>query len=206
MKKKILAIGAHPDDIELGCGASIANFYDKNYEVTALIFSNCNESLKKGLAKDTLLRESFKSLRHLGKKIKIKYFDFPVRKFNFYRQDILDCLIKYNEKKFDYIFVNSLRDIHQDHKVISEETLRAFKNQNILFYQFPWNLKKIIVDVTIEVKERHVKKKIKSLSFYKSQIHRHYFRKENIITNLKWCGQFSETTYSEVFEINKISL
>jgi len=205
MKKKILAIGAHPDDIELGCGASMANFCEKNYEITALIFSNCNESLKKSFPKNILLNESFKSLKHLGKKIKIQYFNFPVRRFNFYRQNILDCLINYNKKKFEYVFVNSLRDVHQDHKVISEETLRAFKNQNILFYQFPWNLNKIKIDVSIEVKERHVKKKIKSLSFYKSQSHKYYFKKDNIITNLKWGGQFSNSQYSEVFEINKLN-
>tara|TARA_B100001540_G_C15758306_1_gene620425 strand:- start:891 stop:1088 length:198 start_codon:yes stop_codon:yes gene_type:complete len=39
MKKKLLVISAHPDDEILGCGASMANYSRKGYEINTLILS-----------------------------------------------------------------------------------------------------------------------------------------------------------------------
>ena len=39
------------------------------------------------------------------------------------------------------IFTTSMNDIHQDHKVIYEESIRAFKFENLLSYEIPWNTK-----------------------------------------------------------------
>ena len=62
----------------------------------------------------------------------LKLFRYDVRTFNYHRQAILDDLIQLREEiQPDTVFIPSLTDIHQDHKTMAEEALRAFKFVNI---------------------------------------------------------------------------
>ena len=66
--------------------------------------------------------------------------DYPVREFTSHRQDILDDMIKIgNRLNPDYVFAPSLNDVHQDHHVIAEEAIRAFKKTTLFAYEVPWN-------------------------------------------------------------------
>ena len=51
MKKSVLAIGAHPDDIEIGCGGTLCLLRDQGYEINHLIITSGEEgSIRLGKA------------------------------------------------------------------------------------------------------------------------------------------------------------
>jgi LmbE family N-acetylglucosaminyl deacetylase len=151
----------------------------------------------------TLAREVANATKVLGVKSEnLILFDFDVRRFKEFRQDILEELIKLkNRLKPDIVFVPSPSDIHQDHQVISEEGLRAFKNCSILGYEMPWNNVSFNTRSFIKLEEEHIRKKAQSLLEYKSQEHRTYLN-ENFIRSLATIrGVQIGSKYAEAFEV-----
>jgi N-acetylglucosamine malate deacetylase 1 len=166
---KILAIGAHYDDIELGCGGTLHKLIQKGHEVMYLSFSDCGvESLK---------TECLKALQELGIK-NIILRDVPNRTFSQNRQMILDFLIRMRENfKTDIVFTHGSKDFHQDHEVVYQESLRAFKNVTMLGYNHPWNTIYSVTHLSVSI---DVAKKISILRHYKSQAGRKYMQPEYI--------------------------
>lgn len=202
-KQKILVLAPHTDDGELGCGGTIARFISEGKEVYYVAFSICTRSLPAHLPPDTLEKEVKVATNILGfKKEQLILFDFDVRHFKQNRQAILEELVKIRAMvKPDLVFVPSPTDIHQDHQVISEEGLRAFKNTSILGYELPWNNISFNTRCFIKLSEQNVAKKVEALTAYKSQMHRTYLN-ENFIRSLATTrGVQIGTQYAEAFEV-----
>ena len=202
-KQKILILAPHTDDGELGCGGSIAKMVEDHKEVYYVAFSICTRSLPPELAPDTLAIEVKKATKILGiKPDHLILFDFDVRRFKEFRQDILEEMLKIKNKvNPDLVFVPSPTDIHQDHQVISEEGLRAFKNTSLLGYELPWNNVSFNTRCFIKLNENHIETKLKALTAYESQAHRTYLN-ENFIRGLATTrGVQINTQYAEAFEM-----
>ena len=137
----ILLLSPHTDDAELGCGASIAKFIRQGKKVYYAAFSACEQSVLPQFPKDILIHEVQEATSELGIKSEDLFlFRYEVRTFNYRRQEILDDLIRLREQlKPDTVLMPCLHDIHQDHKTLAEEGLRAFKFCNIFCYELPWN-------------------------------------------------------------------
>jgi LmbE family N-acetylglucosaminyl deacetylase len=202
-QKVVLVLAPHTDDGELGCGATIAKFCDEGYDVYYVAFSICSKSLPSGLHPQTLAVEVANATKVLGvKNENLILFDFDVRRFKEFRQDILEELIKIKTKlNPDIVFVPSPSDIHQDHQVISEEGLRAFKNCSILGYEMPWNNVSFNTRSFIKLDEKYVQKKIDSLLEYKSQGHRTYLNADFIKSLATIRGVQIGCKYAEAFEV-----
>ena len=141
MKKRVLVLAPHTDDGEFGCGGTIAKLIAQNAEVFYAAFSVCELSIPSHLPKNILETEVKNATRVLGiKNHNLKIFRYGVRKFEAFRQKILDELIFLrNEIEPDLVFMPSPHDIHQDHSTIVIEGIRAFKQVSILGYELPWN-------------------------------------------------------------------
>src|SRR5579862_3455039 len=159
-KIRVLALSPHTDDVEFGCGATIAKLIDQGHEVFIRAFSDCRNSLAPGLPPDTLVREASASSRIL--KVKdLKVLDYEVRYFSDRRQAILEDMVSMNKKiKPDLIFVPASSDIHQDHQTIYNEAKRAFKQCDMLGYELPWNNIVITTNFFVSLSEKHLKSKI----------------------------------------------
>jgi N-acetylglucosamine malate deacetylase 1 len=181
-KQRILVLAPHTDDGELGCGASIAHFLAEGKEVYYVAWSIATRSLPEGWAPDTLAVEVKNATSVLGlKESNLILYDYDVRRFKEFRQDILEELIRLRTQlKPDLVFVPSPTDIHQDHQVISEEGLRAFKNTTMLGYEMPWNNLSFNTRCFKKVEEEDIVKKIEALKAYKSQGHRSYLNEQFI--------------------------
>ena len=128
--------------------------------------------------------------------------DFPVRKFNQYRQEILEKLIELELKyKPSFIYLPSKFDTHQDHHVIRDEGFRAFKKSTIYGYELPWNNIKFSTDVFSVLSDIDIKNKIASLNCYKSQKGKVYFEKDYILSLAKVRGTQIGVEYAETFEL-----
>jgi LmbE family N-acetylglucosaminyl deacetylase len=205
-KKTILILAPHTDDGELGCGGTIAKFCGENKDVYYVAFSTCRKSLPEGYEPDTLEKEVKAATNILGiKPSNLILFDFDVRTFKEHRQGILDEMIKLREKLSpDMVFVPSPTDIHQDHQVISEEGLRAFKNATILGYEMPWNNASFNTRAFIRLDEKHLQTKVQALKEYHSQKHRDYINDAFIYSLATVRGVQSGSKYAEAFEVIRI--
>ena len=200
--KTILVLAPHTDDGELGCGGSIAKFSNNN-KVYYVAFSSCQRSLQKSEDPNTLIKEVKNATKILGvKKQNLILYNYQVRDFPDNRQSILeDMIVLRNNLKPDLVFVPSPTDIHQDHKTISEEGLRAFKNSSILGYEMPWNNVTFNTRSFIVINEKEVSIKVKALMEYKSQLKRKYLTEEFVRSIASIRGLQIGEKYAEAFEV-----
>ena len=203
---KILVLAPHTDDGELGCGASIAKFAAAGKEIFYAAFCLCSQSLPAGLAPDTLEKECRQATSVIGiKPANLFFFNYEVRRLPEFRQQLLEELLKLkNEIKPDLVFIPASSDIHQDHQVIHQEGLRAFKNASIAGYELPWNNFKFQTSFFIKISEDNLRKKIEALKMYKSQSHRNYMQEDFIRSLAKVRGIQSDSPLAEAFEIHKL--
>jgi N-acetylglucosamine malate deacetylase 1 len=201
-KNRVLILAPHTDDGELGCGGAMARFIEEGKEVFSAAFSICSRSLPAGLPPDTLAKESREAFNILGAPDEnLTLFDYDVRRFKEFRQNILEDLITLRNKiNPDIVFVPSPSDIHQDHQVISEEGLRAFKNRCVLGYELPWNTTSFDGQSFVTLEKSHVEKKIQAASAYVSQKHRNYMNPEFIRSQAIVRGVQMNVAYAEAFE------
>jgi LmbE family N-acetylglucosaminyl deacetylase len=132
--RRALVLAPHTDDGEFGCGGTMARLVDAGSEVRYVAFSIATRSLPEGFPPDTLAHEVREATARLGiPPEQLVVHDFDVRTFPEHRQDILELLVAtWEEWRPDVVFQPSLHDVHQDHKTIAEEGLRAFKRTTIL--------------------------------------------------------------------------
>ena len=174
--KIALVLAPHPDDGEFGCGASIHKLTQAGVEVHYAAFSPCTVSVPNDFEHDILYKELNKAAVQLGiLKSHIQTFDFPVRNFQEHRQAILNKLIQLrNELKPDLVFLPNSDDVHQDHQVIHQEGIRAFKNCCILGYELPWNNLKFTSNFHYRITQNNLDAKWNAISAYQSQNFRSY--------------------------------
>jgi LmbE family N-acetylglucosaminyl deacetylase len=202
---RILVMAPHTDDGELGCGGSIAKFLEQGKEVYYAAFSLCRKSLGEGLAPDTLEIEVKAATKVLGiDSGNLRLYDYDVRTFYTNRQEILEDMVRLKKEiKPTLVLTPCSTDLHQDHQVIHNETLRAYKDVSIVGYELPWNNLSIKTNFFITLEERHVMKKVEALKEYKSQAHRSYCN-ENFLRSLATArGVQTGATYAEAFEVMK---
>lgn len=201
--KSVLVLAPHTDDGELGAGGFISKLIQEGASVTYVAFSIAEDSVPEHLPRDILKVEVKAATKVLGiKEDNLIVFNYPVRKLNYARQEILEDLIKIKRNNsFDLILMPSLKDIHQDHKTISQEGLRAFKNTTILGYELIWNNLSFDTTCFVKLSKKNVEDKFLSLQCYESQIGRSYMSHEFIFSLAKVRGVQIGAEYAESFEV-----
>ncbi len=202
--KDFLFIGAHPDDIEFGCGGTIAKAVAEGVRCHTLVLSDCHESLSVNQSNPKLIvNESIEALKILGvSPAEMSWFDFPVRNFHQHRSEILDILVRrYREIDWDRIFIPNQFDIHQDHSVVTEEGKRAFKFFSIYGYELPWNNYRGDITVFNALNSEHVEIKCRALAKFVTQEQRFYSAESRIKAVLSFRGLQINKPFAEGFEL-----
>ncbi len=201
--QRVIVLGAHTDDAEFGCGATIARFLEEEVEVYSATFSWCEESVPEGLPRDILRTEMLNSARVLGlHQDHLITFGYPVRKFPQYRQEILEDLVRMRkEVQPDLVILPSNEDLHQDHATIAAEGWRAFKSVSILGYEVPWNNLSFTSHLFSVVQQSHIDKKIAALQEYQSQRFRSYSKSSFIQSLAEVRGTQINQPLAEAFEV-----
>lgn len=202
-KQKVLVMAPHTDDMEFGCGGTVARLLEEGHEVYCAAFSACRQSVLKEFPEDILITEIKDSSIKLGlPAANLILFDYEVRTFNFQRQAILDDILKLKATiKPDLVFIPSLNDIHQDHYTIAHESFRAFKFSTLLCYELPWNNLSFTTSCFYILSEAHLQKKIDAVACYRSQAHRQYANAGFIKSLATVRGVQIGREYAECFEI-----
>jgi N-acetylglucosamine malate deacetylase 1 len=199
--KRIFFLGAHPDDIELGCGALIAHIADRSDLRCVTLSDN-----QKNPALRNLVDEHYRSMKLLGvSDDKIILGKFDTRRFPQARQEILEYLIDLNKQlQPEIVFVHTRADLHQDHVTVTEEALRAFRGTSIFGYDVIRSSYGFFPSFLIEVNESDVDRKIKALAEYHTYNDKYYFKPEVTRATLIRHGAIAERNYAEAFDILRI--
>ncbi len=130
---RILLLGAHCDDIEIGCGGTILKLLSRHeqLEVDWVVFSSDAE-------RESEARTSAAAFLTSAKRQNVVIENFRDGFFPYIGADIKDYfeLLK-RELEPDVIFTHCRTDRHQDHRVISDLTWNTFRNHLILEYEVP---------------------------------------------------------------------
>jgi LmbE family N-acetylglucosaminyl deacetylase len=172
---RILAVGAHPDDIELGCGATLALFKQRGHEVYLLV-------LTKGEASgDPVVREKEckRSARTIGAD-KVFFGNLQDTKITNGIETIMPIELLIKELKPNIIFAHSPKDAHQDHRNSGMAALSAARNsKKVLLYESPAALREFLPQVYVDVTSTF-ETKLEALKAFGTQVSKVYFKGKNL--------------------------
>ena len=163
-KVNILAIGAHPDDIEFGCGGTLIKYSQKGHRLFMLVMTEGGF----GAQTATRVKEQMDSKEIMGVE-KIFWGEYADTHLVVDKELIGKIEDVIEEVTPDFIFCNFPDDTHQDHRHLAQAIMSATRYiRNVLFYEGPTtqNFKPhVFVDIaeTLDLK-------IKALKAHKSQV------------------------------------
>jgi LmbE family N-acetylglucosaminyl deacetylase len=202
----VLCLGAHSDDIEIGCGGTILKLIEDHQEIILywVVFSSgkrrkreAEESARaflKGAKRKTVAIKSFRDgfFPHSGRDIKT-YFEQLKGKV-----------------APDVIFTHYRSDLHQDHRVISDLSWNTFRDQLILEYEIPkYDGDLGCPNLFVLLKESICNRKIEYLlKYFVSQHGNQWFDRETFRSLLRLRGIESNAPgkYAEAFYCRKLVL
>lgn len=199
--QRLLCLGAHPDDIELGCGAMMAHVAGKA-DVVAVTLSDNQKNPKLANVVDELHR----SMSVLGvPNENVIVGAFETRHFPRDRQQILEYLYQINrDHQPDIVLVHTRADIHQDHAVVTKEALRAFRGTTVLGFDVLRSSYGFFPHFLVEVTAEDVERKVEALAQYETYSGKYYFAPDVIRSTLIRHGALAERPFAEGFDILRI--
>jgi LmbE family N-acetylglucosaminyl deacetylase len=199
----VLVLAPHADDAEFGCGGTIARYIEEGKTVYVWAFSLAEKVIPVSMPSDIRIQEMGHAMKVLGV---TEYWHEGVscwhRNMTPYRQDILDRMVALNRSLTpSEVFIPSTDDVHQDHQVITQEAMRAFKQCSLYGYEMPWNNMTSNHRMFVKLAEVHLEKKIEAISKYKSANNVRY-RDESFLRGLATVrGVQAGSLYAESFEV-----
>jgi LmbE family N-acetylglucosaminyl deacetylase len=200
---KILCLGAHCDDIEIGCGGTILKLlqYFQFAEVYWIVFSSDSSRDKEAKFSANVFLKNAKNKSVVINRFRNGYFPYAGIEIKDYFEKIKNIFIP------DIIFTHYCKDFHQDHRTISELTWNTFRNHLILEYEIPkydgdFGAPNIFVPLEYSLCKYKVKK---ILASFKTQLDKHWFTEEIFLSALRLRGMEcrSRTEYAEAFYCRK---
>lgn len=201
--KVVLAVGAHTDDVEIGCGATLHRLVESGWKAVVFAASRAEDSLPVGAPVDQLEVESRRALERIGIS-DLRVPGYKVRELQKSRQRILDDLISIrSELRPNLVLTHCSTDSHQDHEVIHRESVRAFRHQKLWGYHLPWNERSSNSQGFVEVGEKNLEAKLSMLREYESQMKlgRPYVSQKYVYAAAGHAGLACQAEYAESFEI-----
>lgn len=205
-KPNILCLGAHPDDIEIGCGGTILRLIEEVPKALFywVVFSG-------GEIRGNEACESAKVFLEKVKAKKIDVQDFRESYFPFIGVKIKDYFEKLkNEYSPDIVFTHYANDAHQDHRLISSLTWNTFRDHFIIEYEVPkYDGDLGNPNLYVYLNESHVERKIGFLcKVFQTQKKKQWFDEETFrsILRIRGVESNSPSNYAEAFYCRKIIL
>ena len=165
-KMNILAIGAHPDDIEFGCGGTLIKYTGGGHRVFLMIMTKGEQ----GASASVRGKEQLAARDVLGaqKVFWGGYEDTHLMVGKEVITRIEDVIAKVEP---DFIFCSYLEDTHQDHRHLSQAIMSATRYiRNVLFYEGPTTQNfnpQVFVDISATLD-----RKIEALKAHRSQVNK----------------------------------
>ncbi len=201
-----LLLGAHCDDIEIGCGGTLLRLLDEypDLSVVWVNFSGNEIREKETRAAAARLLKHANNPRVIVHRFRNGYFPWAGAEI----KDAFEVLKR--EVEPDIIFTHLRGDLHQDHRVISDLTWNTFRNHLILEYEIPkYDGDLGVPNMFIPLEPKHYEEKVETLmSCFPSEAGKHWFSRETFMGLMRLRGMECNATsgYAEAFYARKLSM
>jgi LmbE family N-acetylglucosaminyl deacetylase len=203
---RVLALGCHADDIEIGCGGTLLRLAEAYpaLEVVWVVLSADGERAEEarrsaehfldGVANPTIVVRSFRD----------GFFPYCGTDIKEFLEELKGGFAP------DLIFTHMGTDLHQDHRMLAELTWSTFRNHFILEYEIPkYDGERGTPNVFCELTEAQCRRKVRMLlAHFATQRGKHWFTEDLFIALLRLRGMEarSSTDYAEAFSCRKLVL
>jgi LmbE family N-acetylglucosaminyl deacetylase len=204
--RRILCLGAHCDDLEIGCGGTVLRLLesDNNCDVYWLVFTSTPERKREAEQAADLFLNRAKSRRVIVRDYRDGFLPYSGAAV----KDEFETLKR--EFAPDLILTHQRHDLHQDHRLICELTWNTFRNHLILEYEIPkYDGDFGSPNFFVNLDERLVEAKLDHLvRAFKSQDGKRWFTKDlfSSVMRLRGMEANSPTRFAEAFYCRKMSL
>ncbi|MBU0899141.1 MAG: PIG-L family deacetylase [Nanoarchaeota archaeon] len=194
----ILFVGAHPDDVEMGASGLLVKMSEKA-ECRVLVFSDCEEQP----GNQGISQEFQNAMSILGVK-ESKLLNFPNTRLPEKNNEIRQVLEE-TKKEFnpDIVVIHDIDTLHQDHRTVSEECLRVFRNSSVLMYEDMKSVENFKPNLIVSLTPEQFNKKLQALDCYKTQERRYYYDLETIKSLARVRGKQMNAEIGEAYKIHR---
>ena len=201
--KTVLALGAHPDDLELGCGATLAKLSARGVAVHAVIFSDGRQGGPPGFDRAAETRTALEALGVVS----VTQHDFPDTRLHECLNDLIACTEDHvRELGPDRVYTMFHLDRHQDHRTVHEASVVACRKvRQILGYETPSSYPNFMPTV-FEPIDDFIEAKIEALKLHVSQGDRLYMQQEKVRSAAHFRGVQVDLGQTESFIPYKLVL
>lgn len=203
---KILFLGAHSDDIEIGCGGTILKLAEdyRNMAVTWVVIGSSGKRTEEAQESALAFLATVET-----KKISIK--DFRDGFFPYQGETIKEYFEQLKQDiSPDLVFTHYRHDLHQDHRLICELTWNTFRDHFILEYEIPkFDGDLGVPNVFVPLNEKICARKIELLlSHFQTQRNRRWFTDDTFsaLMRLRGVEAQAQEKYAEAFYGRKLIL
>jgi LmbE family N-acetylglucosaminyl deacetylase len=191
---EILCLGAHSDDIEIGCGGTILRLLSERDDVSIhwVVFGSSGQRDEEALASAHKFLANVREKEVVVKNFRESYFPYIGKEVKDFFEELK------NGVSPDVIFTHYRHDLHQDHRVVSELTRNTFRNHLILEYEIPkydgdMGSPNFYVPLDHNVCEAKVEIIMHS---FKSQTHRQWFSEDLFFSIMRIRGMECNSQHS----------
>jgi LmbE family N-acetylglucosaminyl deacetylase len=201
---EIIAIGAHPDDLEYGCGGALYKLARAGHHISLLIMTRGE------MGGDPEIRQ--KEQEHSAKLLKAKLFwgRFTDTQIPLTKETINTIEFFMKKIKPDLFFIPFPNDTHQDHRTVAQAAVSAARYvKNVLFYEVPTTVDFSPASVFIDISDA-LDKKTALLKSHRSQVFATRVADLTILEAARACALFrglqNRVKYAEGFVPLRMSL
>jgi LmbE family N-acetylglucosaminyl deacetylase len=196
----ILCLGAHPDDIEIGCGGTLLSLTDRpRTTVAGVVVTGCGARAA----------EAEKALPRFFPGATVDVLGLPDGRLPAHWDAAKDALEALTERlRPSIILAPSPHDAHQDHRVLGQLVSTVWRDEQILHYEIPkWDGDMGRPNHYVHVSEENARRKVALLNMsFPSQAHRGWWDDELHLALMRIRGMESRSRYAEGFSSSKVVL
>jgi LmbE family N-acetylglucosaminyl deacetylase len=196
----VVAIGAHPDDIEIGCGGTILELADRGADIHSLILTGTPERRT----------EAVSAASNFGVVHEPTFGGFDDTRLPARWNEVKDTLHRFREAvpSPDLVLLPRAEDAHQDHALLGQLAASVWRGPLILHYEIPkWDGDIGRPNVYVPLSDECAARKVKLLNAsFPSQHDKHWWDDEFFLALMRLRGAESQSRYAEAFTTGKLLL
>jgi LmbE family N-acetylglucosaminyl deacetylase len=200
---RVLAVGCHPDDIEIGCGGTILALTraQPDVEVTWVVLAADGARAEEA-------RESAAAYLSAARTTDVRVLGHRDSFLPHERAAVKESFEELKPVAPDLVLTHAGGDLHQDHRLASELTWQTFRDHLILEYEIPkYDGDLGAPNVFVPLADEIVDEKLALLrAHHASQAAKHWFDEELFRGLMRIRGMESATRYAEAFTARKLTV